>query len=68
MLFGVAFYSFIIGIIGAFFRTNITRNSLLTKRLKKLEVFSKQMKISKALNEEIVKAIEYSAKKIVYLW
>ena len=37
MLFGVAFYSFMIGIISSFFQIRETKASLVTKRKKKLE-------------------------------
>ena len=68
MLFGVAFYSFTIGIISAFFTSKDTKNSLLYKRLAKLEEFCKEMNIDKNLFMELKSAIEYSSNKITYLW
>lgn len=68
MLFGVAFYSFTIGIISAFFTSKDTKNSLLYKRLAKLEDFCKGMNIDKELYTELKSAIEYSSNKITYLW
>ena len=45
MLIGVAFYSFIIGMVTAFLTGKETKNSLLYKRLAKVDDFAKEMKL-----------------------
>ena len=68
MLFGVAFYSFIIGVISAFFTNKETRHSLLHKKITALEEFCKEMNINDAIFEEIKDSTKYSASKIPYAW
>lgn len=68
MLFGVAFYSFMIGIISSFFQIRETKASLVTKRKKKLEQISIAMKISPDLEEAMGKALDYAGDKISYQW
>lgn len=68
MIFGVAFYSFIIGIISAFFTNKDTKNSLLQKKLNSLEDLCSKLKIDGKLYEELKRATEYSANKNTYLW
>lgn len=68
MLIGVAFYSLIIGIIGAFFTNRLTKNSMLYLKLLKLETFAKETNLSRNLVEELRKSILYSSKKVSYLW
>jgi CRP-like cAMP-binding protein len=68
MLFGVAFYSFTIGIISSFFQPKETKNSLLQKRMKKLEELSKSMNLDVALTEKLGDALTYCCDKISYQW
>jgi hypothetical protein len=68
MLFGVAFYSFTIGIISSFFQPKETKNSLLQKRMKKLEELSKSMKLDVALTDRLGNALTYCCDKISYQW
>jgi hypothetical protein len=68
MLFGVAFYSFMIGIISSFFQIRETKASLVTKRVKKLERIALTMKISPNLEEKMGKALSYAGDKISYQW
>jgi len=68
MLIGVAFYSFIIGMVTAFFTSKETKNSLLFRKIAKLDDFSKAMDLKPNLQEEIKSALEYSSRTIFYLW
>ena len=68
MLFGVAFYSFMIGIISSFFQIRETKASLVTKRKKKLEQIALTMKIHPELEERMGKALSYAGDKISYQW
>jgi CRP-like cAMP-binding protein len=68
MLFGVAFYSFMIGIISSFFQIRETKASLVTKRVQKLERIALTMKISPNLEEKMGKALSYAGDKISYQW
>jgi CRP-like cAMP-binding protein len=68
MLFGVAFYSFMIGIISSFFQIRETKASLVTKRVKKLGRIAMTMKISPDLEEKMAKALSYAGDKISYQW
>ena len=68
MFFGVAFYTFIIGIVSAFFRNSDTKRSILQKKLSALQQLCKEMKVKKSIFSEIKKATEYSADKLPYIW
>jgi len=68
MLFGVAYYSFLIGIIGVFFTTKETKQSVLAKRLANLEEFAIRMNVGVELQESLRQAITYSSRTITYLW
>jgi Ion channel len=68
MLIGVAFYSFTIGIISAFFTGKETKDSLLAKKLNNLDEFCKELNIKEETKQKLKASIEYSANKITYQW
>ena len=68
MLVGVAFYSFTIGIISAFFTGKETKDSLLAKKLNNLDEFCKELNIKEETKLKLKASIEYSANKITYQW
>lgn len=68
MLIGVAFYSFTIGIISAFFTGKETKDSLLAKKLNNLDEFCKELSIKEDTKQKLKASIEYSANKITYQW
>lgn len=68
MLIGVAFYSFTIGIISAFFTGKETKESLLAKKLNNLDEFCKELNIKEETKQKLKASIEYSANKITYQW
>ncbi len=68
MLIGVAFYSFTIGIISAFFTGKETKDSLLSKKLNNLDEFCKELNIKDETKQKLKASIEYSANKITYQW
>lgn len=68
MLFGVAFYSFIIGIISAYFTNIETKETLLQKKIEALGELCEEMQIDQEVFEEIKESTEYSAEKIPYFW
>ena len=68
MLIGVAFYSFTIGIISAFFTGKESKESLLAKKLNNLDEFCKELNIKEETKQKLKASIEYSANKITYQW
>ena len=68
IIFGVAFYSFIIGIISAFFTQTESKNTLLQSKLENLDDICRKMKVHPNIENEIKKATEYSAQHSTYLW
>jgi hypothetical protein len=68
MLFGVAFYSFMIGIISSFFMNIDNKKTMVARKLTEIENLCEDMKINPQIADEMKKSIEYSANKIPYLW
>lgn len=68
MLFGVGFYSVVIGIISSFFTSKDTKKSLLLKKIKVVEDFCEGLNINEDLKENLVQSIKYSSDKLAYLW
>lgn len=68
MLFGVAFYSFTIGIITAFYTDYETKSSILERRKIKTEKFCKTMNFSKMIEHKVKNALKYASNKMTYPW
>ena len=68
MLFGVAFYSFTIGIISSFFQSKMNKETLLTNRVNKIQELCQRMKIKPELQEKMIDSMTYSSDKISYQW
>lgn len=68
MITGIVFYSYMIGLITTFFAESDSKQSLLTKRLKSLEEFCKDLNIEDKLQDDLAKALEYSSNKLAYQW
>lgn len=68
MITGIVFYSYMIGLITTFFAESDSKQSLLTKRLKSLEEFCKDLNIEDKLQDDLAKALEYSSTKLAYQW
>ena len=68
MLFGVAFYSFTIGIITAFYTDYETKSSILERRKIKTERFCKTMNFSIMIENKVKNALKYASNKMTYPW
>ena len=68
MLFGVAFYSAVIGIVSTFFQTSNTKESLLKAKLNQIEEFCTKLKLPDDIQTKLEESLKYSADKLAYLW
>lgn len=68
MLFGVSFYSYMIGYVTEYFLANDDRVALMNERLKRLDYFCLDRGIDARLKEAIEQNIEYASNIIYYRW
>lgn len=67
MLFGVAFYSLIVGLISSFVTDDQNLKQRVQLKLNELEEMGKEMKLPPSILAEIQEATIYSSNEIPYL-
>jgi len=68
MIFGVGFFSYIIGILTAFLSNRENKESHIKKKLAIMDEFIDQIKAPKSLKRRLRKVLEYNAVKNAFEW